>query len=133
MRIVPLTSLLVSSALVLGACSVGGNQTETSLAAKGCKIDAVRICGDVRNQPVNMAGMDADQRMQEQNSPVTEDVVAPISMPNGEPDITIHCGINTKAQSVTYASVARGPAIPDDGVQFLRSKGYCSEPTDAAQ
>ncbi len=49
-------------------------------------------------------------------------------MPNGAPDITIHCGINSKYQSVTYASVAHGPAISDDGVAYLRSKGMCSEP-----
>lgn len=116
-----------SLVLTLAACSVGGNQTETSLAAKGCKIDATRICGEVRHTEVTLNGMVADQRMQEQNEPMTEDVSVPIDMPNGEPDITIHCGINTKYQSVTYASVARGPAIPDDGVQFLRSKGYCSE------
>jgi hypothetical protein len=98
---------------------------------QGCKIDASRICGEVKNHPVVAAGtgMTEDQRMQEQNSLVTEDVVVPIEMPDGEPDITIHCGINTKYQSVTYASVAHGPAIADDGVQFLRSKGYCSEPT----
>jgi len=119
--------MLISLSLVVG-CSVGGNQTETSLAAKGCKIDAARICGEVRHGTVTMNGMDADQRMQEQNQPMTEDVSVPIDMPNGAPDITVHCGINTKFQSVTYASVARGPAISDDGVAFLRSKGLCSEP-----
>jgi len=111
------------------ACSLS-NQTETSLASKGCKIDAARICGEVRHGTVELGGMAADQRMQEQNEPVTEDVVVPISMPNGAPDITVHCGINTKFQSVTYASVAHGPAISDDGVSFLRSKGYCSEPVN---
>jgi hypothetical protein len=119
----------VSIALAIGGCSVS-NQTETSLAAKGCKLDAVQICGQVRNHPVTMSntGIEADQRMQEQNTPVTADIVVPINMPNNEPDITIHCGINTKYQSVSYASVAHGPAIADDGVEFLRSKGYCAPP-----
>jgi len=65
--------------------------------------------------------------MVEQNSLVTSDMVVPIAMPNGEPDLTIHCGINPKYQSVTYANVAPGPAVSEDGVKFLRARGYCSE------
>jgi hypothetical protein len=114
---------------VSGCSGVGANETVKSLDDKGCKVDATRICGAIKNQPVDMAstGLQADQRMLEQNSPVTSDIIVPIAMPNGEPDLTIHCGINTKYRSVTYAGVARGPAVSDAGVKYLRAHGYCSD------
>ncbi len=114
---------------VSGCSGFGGNETVKSLEDKGCKVDATRICGAIKNQPVDMAstGLQADQRMLEQNSPVTSDVIVPIAMPNGEPDLTIHCGINTKYRSVTYASVARGPAVSGAGIEYLRAHGYCSD------
>jgi hypothetical protein len=65
--------------------------------------------------------------MLEQNAPVTSDMEVPIQMPQGEPDLMIHCGINTKFRSVTYANLAPGPAVSDDGVKYLRARGYCSE------
>ncbi|HLM79754.1 MAG TPA: hypothetical protein VK302_03885 [Terriglobales bacterium] len=125
------TLVLILSLLttVSGCAGVGANETAKSLADKGCKLDAMRICGAIRNRPVDMAstGLQADQRMVEQNSPITSDMVVPIAMPNGEPALTIHCGINTQFQSVTYAGVARGPAVSDAGVKYLRAHGYCSD------
>jgi hypothetical protein len=113
----------------LAACSSIGAQTSQSLEAKGCKIDAARICAAVKNKPVAMAGtgLMADQRMLEQDSLVTADITMPIPMPQGEPDLEIHCGINPKYQSVTYANVAPGPPVSDDDVKCLRARGYCSE------
>ena len=123
-------ALLIAIGLLgLAGCSSAGDQTSQSLQAKGCKLDAAQICASVKNRPVAMAGTGllADQRMVEQNSPVTSNIEVPIQMPQGEPDLMIHCGINTKYQSVTYASLAPGPAVSDDGVKYLRARGYCSE------
>ena len=125
-----LVSILLTAVVAsFAACSSVGDQTGQSLQAKGCKVDAAQVCARVKDQPVDMAGtgLQADQRMLEQNAPVTSDIVVPIRMPEGEPDLMIHCGINTKYRSVTYASLAPGPAVSDDGVKYLRARGYCSE------
>jgi hypothetical protein len=115
--------------LGLAACSSFGDQTSQSLEAKGCKIDPAQICATARNKPVAIAGtgLMADQRMVEQNSTVTADISMTIPMPQGEPDLEIHCGINPKEQSVTYAKIAPGPAVTDDDVKYLRARGFCSE------
>ncbi len=121
--------LIAIGLLGLAGCSSMGDQTNQSLQAKGCKIDAARICAAVKNQPITMSntGLQADQRMVEQNSPATTDITSSIPMPTGEPDLMIHCGINTKYQSVTYANIAPGPAFSDDDVKYLRARGYCAE------
>jgi hypothetical protein len=114
-------------AFALAACSSGGG-TEQSLAAKGCKLDAAAICGRaVQNHTYNLAGMTADQRMVEQNEPATSDMHVTIPMPPDEPEIDVRCTINSQLGSVRYASISSGPAVSDDGVKFLRARGYCSD------
>lgn len=65
--------------------------------------------------------------MVEQNEPAVSDMHVTIPMPPGEPDIDVRCTVNSRLGTLRYASVASGPAVTDDGVKFLRARGYCSE------
>src|SRR5260370_9821146 len=110
-RIRAIAILSLSIALSFAGCSAQENQAETSTAANGCQIDAMRICRAMRK---TFSGSSAD---------VTRELIVPI---RGEPNINIHCGINTSDQSVAYARVSQPPNLTTNDLIFLRSIGYCS-------
>jgi hypothetical protein len=110
-RISTVAILSLSITLSFAGCSAQENQAETSTAANGCQIDAMRICRAMRK---TFSGSSAD---------VTRELIVPI---RGEPNINIHCGINTSDQSVAYARVSQPPNLTTNDLIFLRSRGYCS-------
>ena len=106
--------LSLSITLSLAECSAKENQAETSTAANGCQIDAMRICRAMRK---TFIGSSAD---------LTRELIVPIRMPPGGPNIDVHCGINTSDQSVAYARVSQPPNLTTNDLIYLRSRGYCS-------
>ena len=111
-RVVAILSLSIT--LSFAGCSARENQAETSTAPNGCQIDAMRICREMRKTSIGSA---AD---------VTRELIVPIRMPPGEPNIDVHCGINTSDQSVAYARVSQPPNLTTNDQIYLRSRGYCS-------
>ena len=110
-RIRAVATLSLSITLSFAGCSAHENQAETSTAANGCQIDAMRICRAMR------------KTFPRSSADLTRELIVPI---RGEPLIDIHCGINTSDQSVAYARVSQPPNLTDNDVIFLRSRGYCS-------
>ena len=43
-------------------------------------------------------------------------------------DELFDCGMNTLNQSVSWAHIKTGPPVTDDDANYLRARGYCSEP-----
>jgi hypothetical protein len=116
--------LAISFTLSFAACSAAGNEREASPATNGCQIDAARICRQMRH---TFSSSSSALSQAQQNASATRDLVVPIRMPHGEPSIDIHCGINTRDQSVTYVRVAQAPNMTFNDEIFLRSRGYCSD------
>ena len=114
MRIRAVAILSLSITLLFAGCSAQENQAESRTAANGCQIDAMRICRAMRN---TFIGSSAD---------LTRELIVPIKMPHGEPNIDVHCGINTSDQSVAYTRVSQPPNLTTNDLIFLRSRGYCS-------
>jgi hypothetical protein len=110
-RIRAVAILSLSIALSFAGCSAQENQAETSDAANGCTIDAMRICTAMR------------KTFSVSSPNVTRELIVPIP---GEPTISIHCGINTSDQSVAYARVSQPPNLIFNDLIYLRSRGYCS-------
>ena len=113
-RIHAVAILSMSITLLLAGCSAQENQAASNTAANGCQIDAMRICRAMRN---TFSGSSGD---------LTREVVVPIKMPPGEPNIDVHCGINTSDQSVAYTRVSQPPNLTTNDLILLRSRGYCS-------
>jgi hypothetical protein len=111
LRIRAVAMLSLSLTLSFAGCSAQENQAESSTAANGCRIDAMRVCSTMRK---TFIGSSTD---------VTRELIVPI---RGEPNIDIHCGINTSDQSVAYARVSQPPNLTTNDLIFLRSRGYCS-------
>jgi hypothetical protein len=108
-RAVAIVSLSIT--LSFAGCGAQENQAETSTAANGCQIDAMRICSAMTK---TFSGSSAD---------VTSELIVPI---RGEPNINIHCGINASDPSVAYARVSQPPNPTTNDLIFLRSRRYCS-------
>jgi hypothetical protein len=110
-RIRAVAILSLSITLSFAGCSAQENQAETSTAANGCQIDAMKYCTAMR------------KTFGVSSSNVTRELIVPIP---GEPTINIHCGINTSDQSVAYARVSQPPNLTTNDQIYLRSRGYCS-------
>lgn len=110
-RIRAVAILSLSTTLSFAGCSAKENQAETSTAADGCQIDAMRICTSMR------------KTFSVSSTEVTRELIVPIPR---EPTISIHCGINTSDQSVAYARVSQPPNLTTNDLIYLRSRGYCS-------
>ncbi len=112
-----------------GASSNGGGSSDVKVL-NGCRVDAARICNNIRGQNVTMSdtGLSADPRMVEQYSARTANIFVPMKRLNGDEIFEVECGINTLNQSVSWAYIKTGPTVTDDDAKFLRASGYCSEP-----
>ena len=108
--------------LSTAACGVAGNDTATSAQSNGCQVDVIRRCDEMRNTFNNPLA----RLMQGQNPPTTRELVIPIMMPNGGPNIDIRCGINTKDSTIAYARVVQPPNLTTDDLLSLRARGYRS-------
>jgi hypothetical protein len=127
--------LLLFVSTAVAACASNSappsaNPAGSSVVLNGCRVDPARICNNIRNQPVDMAGtgLQADSRMVEQNSNRTANFVVPVKKPNGDELFEVECGINTLNRSVSWAHVQTGPKISDEDAKYLRAADYCSEP-----
>lgn len=114
----------LAALLALSACSSQGAAT---VAAKsgGCQVDATKICQQVRDKPISMAGYQTDNPMVEQNTPATMTVGVPINGPDGSVIAEVNCFINTRHRSVVYARGTKAPETERD-VDYARSAGICS-------
>ena len=123
MKIYSIAVLAMSIALSFAACDLAGNETKTIPAQNECQIDALRRCTEMRKTySGSLAGLTAGQG----NASVIRELIIPIAMPHGEPNINIHCGVNIRDQSITYARVAQTPTLTTDDLISLRARGYCS-------
>jgi len=111
--------LTMSIAVSFAACDLAGNETSTIPAQNECQIDALRRCIEMRK---TYSGSPAGQG----NASVIRELIIPIAMPHGEPNIDIHCGIDIRDESITYARVAQAPTLTTDDLISLRARGYCS-------
>jgi len=68
-----------------GASSNGGGSSDVKVL-NGCRVDAARICNNIRGQNVTMSdtGLSADPRMVEQNSARTANIFVPMKRLNGD-------------------------------------------------
>lgn len=115
--------LTVSIALSFAACNLAGSETGTRPAETQCQIDALTRCTEIRKTfSASLAGPSEGQT----NAQVIRELIIPIVMPHGEPNIDIHCGIDIRTQSIAYARVAQAPTLTADDLVSLRSRGYCS-------
>lgn len=119
--------------ITLAACSSQGASSGGAgnvVVLNGCRVDAARICNNVRGQNVIMSGtgLTADSRMLEQDTARTANIQVPVKKPNGDELFEVECGINTLNKSVSWAHVQPGPKLTDDDVKYLRAADYCSEP-----
>ena len=109
----------------------GGGSSDV-VVLNGCRVDPARICNNVRGQSVTMSGTglqaNSGNRMLEQNTARTANVVVPVKRTDGYEIFEVECGINTLNQSVSWAHVKTGPPVTDDDAKYLRARGYCSEP-----
>lgn len=126
--------LLVVSAAIAGcasqsASSASGGSSDVKVL-NGCRVDPARICDSIRGQNVDMSGtgLQGDSRMVEQNSARTANIVVPVKKANGDEIFEVECGMNTLNQSVSWAHIKTGPPVTDDDANYLRARGYCSEP-----
>src|SRR5258708_31591866 len=106
-RIRAIAILSLSITLSFAGCSAQENQAETSTAANGCQIDAMRICRAMRK---TFIGSSAD---------LTRELIVPIRMPPAGPNIDVHCGINASDQSVAYARLSQPPNLPTNDPKFI--------------
>jgi hypothetical protein len=126
--------LLVVSAAIAGcasqSASSGGGGSSDVKVLNGCRVDPARICDSIRGQNVDMSGtgLQGDSRMVEQNSARTANIVVPVKKANGDEIFEVECGMNTLNQSVSWAYIKTGPPVTDDDANYLRARGYCSEP-----
>ena len=96
------------------ACANAGDISEQPVASSGCQINGARLCHDMRHTFPFTPGQN-----------VTRELIVPIRMPMGEPNIDVRCGINTGDQSVTYVRVSQPPNLTFNDQIYLRSNGYC--------
>jgi hypothetical protein len=125
--------LVLVCSILFVACASHGSPAGSSgsgavAVGNGCKVDAAPVCAEIKDQEVTNAGtgLSADQRMIEQNSARTADITVPITMPNGDEILEVHCLINTLHHSVTSAHVSTGPPMTDERVKVLRARGLCA-------
>jgi hypothetical protein len=130
-----LVALLLVVSMALAACSSqtasGGSGGSSDVKVlNGCRVDPARICNSVRGQNVVMSGtgLTADSRMVEQNSARTANITVPVNKANGDEIFEVECGMNTLHQSVSWAHIKTGAPVTDDDANYLRARGYCSEP-----
>jgi len=129
-----LVLLLFISTIAAGcasqSASSGGGGSSNVKVLNGCSVDPARICNSLRGQTVDMSstGLQGDSRMVEQNSARTANIVVPVKKANGDEIFEVECGMNTLNQSVSWAHIRTGPPVTDDDAQYLRARGYCSEP-----
>jgi hypothetical protein len=104
--------------------SSGGTQVASAGAAQKCELDAKKICQEMRNQEVSVAGQMQGSRETEENQPRTMSETITYQIPNGSL-LEIECQINTTHRSVVYARTLQGPALTPTDVAFIQQAGYC--------
>ncbi|HUA36721.1 MAG TPA: hypothetical protein VMA09_24160 [Candidatus Binataceae bacterium] len=112
---ISIVALSILIALTCVACGPTADISEEPVASNGCAIDGARICHDMRHTFASTPGQN-----------VIRELIVPIRMPMGEPNIDVHCGINTGDQSITYVRIAQPSNLTFNDQIYLRSNGYCS-------
>ncbi len=87
-------------------------------------VSGVMICESTANG-VKAAPLSVDPLSLAQNGTATQMISAPVMMPNGEIAAVAACAISRRHNSVTYASVTRGPETKEQADYLRNSLGAC--------
>jgi hypothetical protein len=104
--------------------SSGGTQVASTGTGDKCELDAKRICQEMRNQQVSVAGQEEGSRETESDQPRTMSETITYQIPNGSL-LEIECQINTTHRSVVYAHALQGAALTPTDIAFIKQAGYC--------
>ena len=118
----------VAAMLALPGCASDQAQNMVPSASSNneCQIDANRICGRVKGQPMLI-----EHASSEINTAPATNVLVSLSLPSGK-QIAFRCDINFADQSTVYGRLAPGQSLTDQDIEELRQQGLCTNSGEAA-
>ena len=114
-----------AQALSLSACAQAQDGGVVMCTPPAPAVAAVISCESAANG-MKLQAISIDKGRMQQSGAVTQNVTAPIVMPNGEIAAVAACEISRRHGEVVYAVLTRGPTNKDEA-DFLRDRGACAD------
>jgi hypothetical protein len=113
-----------AQALSVSACAKAQDAGVVMCTPPAPAVAAVVSCESAANG-VKLQAIPIDKDRMQQSGSVTQNVTAPIVMPNGEIAAVAACEISRRHGEVVYAVLTRGPTNKAEA-DFLRDRGVCA-------
>ena len=118
---------LALGCLLIAACASQHTDPAQADSPALCKLNAVKVCEGIRDQPVlrGGSGQTEDQQRIEQNSASTILEMYHFDLPDGQ-TVEFRCYFNQQ-RKVVHAGVVHGQDLTESDLTYFLRRGLCTE------